>query len=189
LISMVRPLTQILAIGTYIPIQHLGYAYVYKFVFCFNLLFSVATFFFADATSTTFVMTYILLYPVVTGAIQSAGFHLAMSDMVTELKRDRLLARRFGEPSMAGMFMGFNALMCKPMESLLPMVAGTVMNRHGTDEARIFFYLLVLPPAFFSILQLVSWSWYDLTPKRTAHMRQELKELIGAREEQSGLLL
>ena len=67
----------------------------------------------------------------------SSGFHLALSDMVLEMKRNHIiLQHRYFEPSLAGMFMGANALLCKPMESFLPVIAASVLGRHfgGADH-------------------------------------------------------
>lgn len=176
-ISMNRPLVQIATIAMYIPIRQYGYPVVYKVIFAFNIVLSAVVWCFADATSTTWIMIYMLIYPVLTGAIQSSGFHLAMSDMVMELKRDHVLSGRYGEPSLAGLFMGANALLCKPSESLLPIIAATVLDKRG-KSAQTLFALLVLPPLICSVFQLASWMRYDLSPKRTAHMRDELKTLL-----------
>jgi len=192
LISMTGPLIQIAAICAYIPMQTIGYQRIYTAVFVFNMIFSTSVFLLADASRPLCILVYLVLYPTVTGGIQVAGFYLAMSDMVLELKRDRAIAGRLSEPSMAGLFMGANALLCKPMESFLPMVAATLLNNRreqnedGDSEAEltsmadVWFALLVLPPAIFSVWQLWFWSRYDLTPIRTARMREELQEMLAA---------
>ena len=119
-----------------------------------------------------------------TGAVQSAGFHLAMSDMVLEMKRKHAVEGRFDEPSLAGLFMGANALLCKPMESVLPIVAAYFLgktdfstNEQSADAQWVLFYLLVVPPLLFSCLQLLSWRKYTLHPERMDSMREELEEL------------
>lgn len=122
-------------------------------------------------------MVYLVVYPCLSGAVLSSGFHLAMSDMVMEMKRKRALDGRSDEPSLAGLFMGMNALLCKPMESLLPMVAANVLEQHGNSRESLF-NLLVIPPLVFSTLQLLSWSSFDLTPTRTAKMRDELDKML-----------
>merc|ERR1740124_345174 len=81
--------------------------------------------------------------------------------------------------------MGANALLCKPMESFLPVVAAIVLDENSGKTA-IFrpkndksadwalFYLLVLPPLFFSGIQILSWSYYTLIPSKTEKLRKEL---------------
>jgi Na+/melibiose symporter-like transporter len=119
-----------------------------------------------------------------TGAVQSAGFHLAMSDMVLEMKRNHAVEGRLDEPSLAGLFMGANALLCKPMESVLPIVAAYFLgntdfstNEQSETAKTVLFYLLVVPPLVFSCLQLMSWRKYNLHTQRMDSMREELEEL------------
>jgi Na+/melibiose symporter-like transporter len=93
--------------------------------------------------------------------------------------------------------MGANALVCKPMESFLPIVAAMVLKQTNyynsstmttTDEMAAFsendnasqkalFYLLVGPPLVFSLFQILAWRRYDLTPERTKRLKEELKEM------------
>ena len=112
-----------------------------------------------------------------------------MSDMVLEMKRKHALDGRFDEPSLAGLFMGANALLCKPMESVLPIVAAFFLeetdfsnNEQSEDARMVLFYLLVVPPLVFSWLQLLSWRKYNLFPERTDRMREELNRLLIASE-------
>ena len=123
------------------------------------------------------------MYPVITGATQ------------LEMKRKHILQGRHREPSLAGLFLGANALISKPVATILPITASRVLERDddgrgdvgGSDDVaaaaddaskrRRLFYLLVVPPLVCSCLQLLAWSRYDLTPKRTARMCDELKKL------------
>jgi hypothetical protein len=178
LLSMIRPLTQVVSIFAYIPIRRFGYPRVYTILFGVNMILSLTLLIMADETSTTWIIFFLCTYPVVTGAVMSAGFHLAMSDMVLESKRKHALEGRHDAPSLAGIFMGANALVCKPMESLLPVITATVLHRSKEYESKKnLFYLLVLPPLFCSCLQLLSWSRFDLHSKLTDKMRDELKKL------------
>ena len=183
-LSLIRPLTQIGAILCYIPIQRFGYHRIYMIMFLTNLLLSVLVVAVGSPSSPWIVIVFLLLYTVGTGAVLSAGFHLAMSDMVLEMKHKHATQNRFDEPSVAGLFMGANALLCKPMESFLPIVAAVVLDEtHFQDESKsekaqwVLFYLMVGPPIAFSGLQMLSWSQYNLSPSRTSMMRDELKRL------------
>jgi Na+/melibiose symporter-like transporter len=178
LLSMIRPLTQIVAIATYIPIRRLGYPRVYSILFWVNIVLSLLLLTLANESSTVMIIAFLCIYPVLTGAVQSAGFHLAMSDMVMEMKRKHAMEGRHDEPSLAGLFMGANALVCKPMESILPILTATVLDQGDkSHDKRNLFYLLILPPLMCSCLQLLAWRRFDLTPKRTVKMRDELKKL------------
>lgn len=63
----------------------------------------------------------------------------------------------------------------KPVESIFPMIAASVMESDGASRQSLF-NLLVLPPMACSVLQLIAWTSFDLTPRRTAAMRRELQE-------------
>ena len=99
-----------------------------------------------------------------------------MADMVLEMKRMHASEDRMVEPSLAGLFMGTNALFCKPAQSALPVIAATVME-HSSSNDRSLFYLLVLPPLFCSVIQVIAWRRFSLTPSITASMRSELLSL------------
>ena len=107
-----------------------------------------------------------------------------MSDMVLEMKRMHISDGRLDEPSLAGLFMGMNALFCKPAESIHPVVAASMLGdmdlnselyEDGVQEA--LFQLLIVPPLIFSLLEWASWSRYTLTPAKTSQMREELRLL------------
>lgn len=63
----------------------------------------------------------------------------------------------------------------KPVESLLPMLAANVLEFNGASRS-VLFYLLVLPPMACSVLQIIAWTSFDLTPGRVSAMRRELRE-------------
>jgi Na+/melibiose symporter-like transporter len=180
-ISLVIPVTQIAGILCYIPIRHMGYHKVYTWMFRASLILSALCSAFVSPSHPYLIILFLLIHTVMTGAVQSAGFHLAMSDMVLEMKCRHALEGRFDEPSLAGLFIGANTLLCKPVESVLPIVAAFFLGRtdfssnEQSEDARwVLFYLMVLPPLLFSCLQLISWSNYHLHPGRTDTMRQEL---------------
>ena len=117
-----------------------------------------------------------------------------MSDMVLEMKRMHASEGRLDEPSLAGLFMGVNALFCKPAEYLLPVIAasnlegleldleGTVRHRFTDSEHNhvptVLFRLLVIPPLIFSILEWISWRFYTLTPSQANQIRTELMQVL-----------
>jgi Na+/melibiose symporter-like transporter len=185
LLSLLHPLKGIAGILCYVPIRHMGYHKVYTWMFRGNLILSAMCLAFASPSHPYLIIMFLLTHTVMTGAVQSAGFHLAMSDMVLEMKRRHaVLEGRFDEPSLAGLFMGANALLCKPMESVLPIVAAFFLGRTDfssnaqSEDARwVLFYLLVVPPLLFSCLQLLSWRKYTLHPERTDRMRKELEKM------------
>ena len=189
LLSLLNPMKQIAAIFCYVPIRRMGYRKVYTWMLCCNLMLSALCLAIGSPSRPYLIIAFLLIHSVMTGAVQSAGFHLAMSDMVLEMKRKHALDGRFDEPSLAGLFMGANALLCKPMESLLPIVAAFFLeetdfsnNEQSEDARTVLFYLLVVPPLVFSCLQLLSWRTYNLFPERTDRMRADLSRLLTASE-------
>ena len=184
LLSLLHPIKQIAGIMCYVPIRRLGYRKVYTYLFWSNLILSALCLAIGSPSRPYLIIAYLLIHSVMTGAVQSAGFHLAMSDMVLEMKRKHAVEGRLDEPSLAGLFMGANALLCKPMESVLPIVAAFFLgktdfstNEQSVDARWVLFYLLVVPPLLFSCLQLLSWRNYNLHPERMDSMREELEEL------------
>jgi Na+/melibiose symporter-like transporter len=181
-LSLLRPLTQLVGIVCYIPIRKIGYHRVYMYLFVSNLALSLVCVLFCSPENTFIVMAFLVIYVVTTGAVLSSGFHLAMSDMVLEMKYKHALEQRWDEPSLAGIFMGVNALICKPMQSFLPVVAAVYLDdtqfqaEMKSESAQwVLFYMLILPPLFFSGLQILSWSYYTLLPGKTARLRSNLQ--------------
>lgn len=189
-LSVLNPMKQIAGIAIYIPIRRLGYREVYMRMFRANLFLSLFFFAFASPSDPYLVLGFLFIHTVMTGSVQGAGFHLAMSDMVLEMKCKHAGEGRFNEPSLAGLFMGANALLCKPMESFLPIVAALFLektdfsNNQDSDSARwVLFNLLAIPVICFSCLQILSWRNYSLHSERTEQMRNELEKLVGPKEE------
>ena len=189
LLSLLSPMRQIAAILCYIPIRRIGYRKTYTYVFWANLILSATCLAIASPQRPYLIIAFLFVYSVMTGAVQSAGFHLAMSDMVLEMKRNHAMEGRLDEPSLAGLFMGANALLCKPMTSVLPIVAAFFLdetdftsNEQSEGAQWVLFYLLVVPPLVFSCLQLLSWRKYNLNTQRMNRMRVELDKLLVASE-------
>jgi hypothetical protein len=204
LLSLVRPCTEVVSVLLLAcSIRRHGYAKLYRQLFYWNLAFSSALLYVIRSTRSddgsaasvslpigiprldkgAWVLAFLIVYPIVTGAVQSAGFHLAQADMVLEMKRNHALEGRYDEPSLAALFMGANALFCKPAESILPITAAAVLDNVSPDGegAKLYcdrlLYLLAVPPLVCSIVQLVVWRYYDLTPYKTSRLRDELKKL------------
>ena len=187
-LSMIRPMTMAVGILVYIPIQKFTYRRVYRMLFLWNICLSVAALLLVDLdaapdNSVYWILLYLFVYPVITGAVRSAGFHLAQADMVLEMKRNHASDGRLAEPSLAGLILGVNMCLCKPCESILPITAAQALQRYGLSKPTLF-YLLVLPPIACSVLQLAAWRHYDLNPRRTAKMRDELRsyQTLGPKE-------
>jgi Na+/melibiose symporter-like transporter len=183
LLSIIRPLGLICTILCYIPIRRLGYKRIYPFLFATNIMLSACMWFNATHTSTGAIIFFLILYPAITGAVATAGFHLVMSDMVLEMKKMHAAQGRHDEASLAALFMGVNALFCKPAESILPVVAANMLDKldvtseENEDVQRVLFKLLIVPPLIFSFLQWISWSRYTLTPAATNQMREDLRRI------------
>lgn len=183
LLSIIRPLGLIAGIFCYIPIQRFGYRRLYLILFGINASLCIYMLFGANYESTYHIIVFLLVYPTITVAVSSSGFHLVMSDMVLEMKKMHTRDGRWDEPSLAAMYMGMNALFCKPAESILPVFAASMLshlniNLEGDEDVQSALYkLLVIPPLVFSIFEFLSWSRYTLTPQKTSQMREDLKGL------------
>ncbi len=195
LLSIIRPLGLVCGVLCYIPIRRFGYRKVYPILFATNIVLCLTMLIGADQTSTNAIIAFLVVYPAITDAVAAAGFHLVMSDMVLEMKKMHAIDGRQDEPSLAGLFMGFNALFCKPAESILPVVAANMLDpldltvEGNADVQRVLFKLLVIPPLVFSFIEWISWSRFTLTPSETSQMRDELRmiELSGRRTSDESL--
>jgi Na+/melibiose symporter-like transporter len=76
LLSVSRPLGLILAILCYIPIGRMGYKKVYFSLFAVNFVMSAFMLLTATHQSTTSIAVFLVIYPAITSAVVSAGFHL-----------------------------------------------------------------------------------------------------------------
>ena len=183
LLSIIRPLGLICTILCYIPIRRLGYKKVYPILFATNIGLCLCMWFGASHASTDVIISFLIIYPAITGAVATAGFHLVMSDMVLEMKKMHAVEGRLDEASLAALFMGVNALFCKPAESFLPVVAANMLDtldltsEGNEDVQRVLFKLLIIPPLVFSFLEWISWSRFTLTPATTSQMREDLRKL------------
>jgi len=183
LLSIIRPLGLICTILCYIPIRRLGYKKMYPILFGTNIIISTSIWFGASHKYTGVIVSFLIVYPAITGAVTAAGFHLVMSDMVLEMKKMHAAEGRHDEASLAALFMGVNALFCKPAESILPVVAANMldtldMSSEGNEDVQqALFKLLIIPPMIFSFLEWISWRRFTLTPAATSQMREDLRKL------------
>ena len=183
LLPVINTLGQICSILCYIPMRRFGYVKLYRFLFVVNFSMSLMMLLTRAHWSTNAITAFLVIYPTVGYGIQTACFHLAMSDLVLEMKKMHALDGRHDEASLAGLFMGAKALFCKPAESFLPILAAYLLrdlditSESADDEVqRVLFKILIVPPLLFSILQWLSWSGYTLTPEITKKMREDLRE-------------
>lgn len=202
MLALVDPCTQIVGLLLFIPIKRYGYASLYKVVFVTNVIMASALLLSNglnngsgdDNNSILPIAAFLFFSNVLSNAMAGAGFGLAMCDMVLEMKHSHsVVQQRKNPPSLAGLFMGVNALFCKPAESILPIIAASFLgdgynNDEDSDfdnessgiasaESKLVLYrLLVLPPLVCSVLQLAVWSRYSLYPKKAEQLRTELKE-------------
>ncbi|CAB9525409.1 Transmembrane protein 180 [Seminavis robusta] len=175
-LTLLRPLQQVMTLLFYIPIRWYGYPRVYTVMIAILWGLSSITLLLATPASTAWILCFLVIYAVGSEALRAAGFYLCVSDLVLELKQYHAQQRRVNEPSLAGLLLGAATLICKPMQSLLPILAATLLDLYPYRPQQVLYYLLVLPPFVCSILQLWVWSYFDLHPKRTHELRVELQE-------------
>lgn len=176
-LTLLRPLIPIASLMAYIPMYYYGYQRIYSILFTLNLVLAIFMILFVGSENASFIMFFLTIYTVFTGAVQASGFHLAMSDLVLEMKRLQLQEGRGLEPSLAGLFIGINALLCKPAQSVLPILATTILEHNNNDSSvrqQILYHLLIWIPLLFSMIQLLLWQQFTLTRSRVAWMRSEL---------------
>ena len=175
-LSLLRPMQQIMTIFCYVPIRRYGYAKVYLLGLGFFFILSFIMLLIATPKSSLLIFLFLVIYVVGTEAIRAAGFYLVMSDLVLELKLSHSQQGRFNEPSLAGLLLGATTLFCKPMQSVLPIIAATLLDKYPQNTQSALYDLLVIPPFICCFLQLWVWWDYDLHPKRTHELRIELQE-------------
>jgi hypothetical protein len=163
---------KVAAIVTYLPMAlPFGYAGVYRALFYTAGGLSIVVLVIHEISPIASVELYyfamvFLLFATV--AVHSAGFQLAMADLSLEMHYRQVLEGRIDDPSLAGVLIGANAVVCKPVAYLVSMLV-TYMQTSPHS-----YYLLTLVPFLGSAFQLWFWNRYDLTPRRTAAMREEL---------------
>ena len=108
-----------------------------------------------------------------------------MSNMNEELCVQRITEGTNNAASSAAMFMGMNALFCKPMDSFLPIIASRILHSAGYNSntdvksgeklQTAFVQLLVLPPLLLGVIQLFSWKNYTLHGKYLDDVQQQAR--------------
>lgn len=76
LLSISRPLGLILAVLCYIPIRRTGYKRVYFVLFAVNFFMSLMMLLTASHRSTASIAAFLVVFPAITSAVMSSGFHL-----------------------------------------------------------------------------------------------------------------
>jgi Na+/melibiose symporter-like transporter len=222
MLSLMDPMTQIVGLLLFIPIQKYGYKHLYSIIFIINIILSISLLALNGISnnkdnnsqhSVLFVGLFLFCSSVLMNGMASSGFGLAMCDMVLEMKHKHLIVEnRINAPSLAGMFMGVNALFCKPAESILPIITASFLsignsnnNNNSTiseggdnddndagdigedkdDYDKLILYrLLVFPPLICSMLQLIVWSKYSLVPKKTQKLRNDMEQYEKQQQQQ-----
>ncbi|EQC41558.1 hypothetical protein, variant [Saprolegnia diclina VS20] len=151
-------------------------SFVTKLVAVVGTLYAVHTF----PHPSVVLVAFLLLNMVVT-ELPTGGFPIAMSNMHKELSLRRQETGRGVVASSSAMFMGLNAVFCKPMDSLLPILAamqldaaGFQANENSPAVSVAMTRLLVYPPLILSLLQLWSWRRYTLDATHVASIEQAL---------------
>jgi len=204
MLALLDPCTQIVGLLLFLPIQKHGYPILYKVVFVSNIVLASGLLLsngVSNESQKTLPIAFFLFSSIVlSNAMAGAGFGLAMSDMVLEMKHNHsVIQHRINPPSLAGLFMGVNALFCKPAESILPIIAASFLGKTSeqndetgeeslasySPESKVVLYrLLVFPPLVCAMLQLLVWSRYSLNTKTTDKLRNELNNYEQAQREQ-----
>lgn len=195
LLASIGPTSQVLGIVLFMPIRNTGYHHIYTKLFQAKIALSLALVASGSASSTKLITIFLFVGQVATTAVKESGFQLAMSDMVAEMKLQQAKAGRLNEPSLAGLLIGANAVCCKPIGALIPVVAAWRLARVGfstgthktffkvykeaeDENVRLVLYrLLFIPPLVLSIIQLLVWRRYKLGGERAEEVRLELRRL------------
>jgi hypothetical protein len=138
LISMMRPVGALVSLAMFYTMRKIGYPKVYKILFLTNMICSAAMLLVADSTSVNLIVAFLIVYPTLTGSVLSAGFGLGIADMVMDMKYQHSSSGRLDELSLACMFMAANALFCKPIDSVLPIIAAQLMKYETNVQSKLF---------------------------------------------------
>ncbi|OQR82998.1 hypothetical protein ACHHYP_15208 [Achlya hypogyna] len=176
-ISGLPLLKQLVKLGVYSVMDRVGVYRLYQSSFIAKFVAASLTFIVVQSVSTTPYMLLVtfLIFNAIATELPTGGFPIAMSNMHKELSLHRLHTGRGLVPSSSAMFMGLNAVFCKPMDSLLPILAATQLDAAGyqTDKssprvADTMVHLLLFPPLLLSGIQLWSWRRYTLNADKLA---------------------
>lgn len=177
MLSSMNSLKQISLIVAFLPMRIYGCAKTYEFIFYVNLVGSIFMMLFATASNTYMIRVWLFSYPILTWGVRSAGFQLAMADLATDVKHQHLLDGRVEEPSLAAMLIAANALFCKPIEFLFTNALAHAAQQRSEEKEKLL-HLFVVVPLICSCLQLLFWKHYDLTPRRTTSIREDLRRKL-----------
>ncbi|OQS02038.1 hypothetical protein THRCLA_05558 [Thraustotheca clavata] len=176
---------QIIRFGMYSVMDHIGVYHLYQYSFFAKLVASsmTACYVYGTSTSTGPILVFFFIFNMIVTELPTGGFPIAMGNMHKELSLRRLQTGRGIITSSSGMFMGLNAVFCKPMDSLLPILAATQLdaahfqqNKNSSMVQSAMLHLLLLPPFLFSIVQLYSWYHYTLDTEKLATIENALQD-------------
>lgn len=186
LVSILPTLKNCVKFVMFSVMDRIGVYQVYRISFLVKIAASLSCYALGASSSVTVLVFIILNY--IVSELPNGGFPIAMSNMNKELQLVRIKSGRKNTASSSAMFMGFNALFCKPMDSLLPIIAanrlggvgyakGALVGSEQLNISRAFFDLLVLPPLVLCMFQYVCWSNYSLKGDGMVQIENELAQL------------
>lgn len=197
IVTFLPPFSNLFKLILYSFVQKLGIYAIYKNFLITKIVLSAAITFFIGNSNWIFILIFIIINFIL-NSVPSIGFNIVISNLNEELQFTQIVNQGFVNPSVAGMFMGVNAVFCKPMDSLLPILAANMLKSAGisTDVAAgkqneveissennsdVFFQLLVFPPLILGIIQLLSWNMYSLRGKYL----EKVQKVVNANKKES----
>jgi len=201
ILAAISPASQVLSIMLFMPIRRIGYRQIYVYLFQGKVV--VSTIVLALGSSSTSILTiFLVINQIATAAVQTSCFYLCMADLTIFLKYKQAKQGHMDD-SFAGLIFGINAIFCKPVIALIPIVAAWSLARVGfstgthtrffkiykdtPDEVEVrdvLFRLLVIPPLVLSSFSLLIWRYYSLASARAEEVRLELKRLRASEDVQ-----
>ena len=201
ILAAISPASQVLSIMLFMPIRRIGYRQIFVYLFQGKIIVSAIVLLAFDSSSTTILTMFLVVNQIATAAVQTSCFYLCMADLTMFLKYKQAKQGHMDD-SFAGLIFGINAVFCKPVIGLIPIVAAWSLARVGfntgtherffkiykdtPDEVevrQVLFHLLVIPPLVLSSIQLLIWRYYSLASARAEEVRLELKRLRASEDD------
>ena len=205
ILATISPASQVLSIMLFMPIRRIGYRQIYVYLFQGKIVVSAIVLLAFSSSSTAVLTMFLVINQIATAAVQTSCFYLCMADLTMFLKYKQAKQGHMDD-SFAGLIFGINAVFCKPVIALIPIVAAWSLARVGfstgthtrffkiykdtPDEVevrQVLFHLLVIPPLVLSSMQLLIWRYYSLASARAEEVRLELKRLRASEDDQRRL--
>ena len=201
ILASISPASQVLSIMLFMPIRRIGYRQIFVYLFQGKIIVSAIVLLAFGSSSTTILTMFLVINQIATAAVQTSCFYLCMADLTMFLKYKQAKQGHMDD-SFAGLIFGINAVFCKPVIALIPIVAAWSLARVGfntgthtrffkiykdtPDEVevrQVLFHLLVIPPLVLSSIQLLIWRYYSLASARAEEVRLELKRLRASEDD------